>query len=1373
MQNQQSTTNGSGPKVTIHILRGKAARSSREVKGPSLLIGSHAQCDVQMRSAEVAPRHCLISRRSDSVFVAQLEADHPLMLNGAPVTEAGLNDGDRLQIGPFELGVSIEDTPQRKTGDTVARPAFESIRSSLRTASLPVPPRRGPFSDEPVAKPEPKTPRPEVVRSTSESGSLTSEPPSQARSYPPPTASSSAAADLLAEAAGLSGAPASVVSGELASSKPDTVEARLRSIERELEELPSSSSGIPSSGARESVRRERTVEVDPFDSEKQQLAVLRTQILDEQTSLRHDREAHAQRDRELEATEKSLRTKERDLEHQRVTVTEEMLELDRRRKSLDEQKTRLLRVRRQLFQKYRQRREALADLVDEVKGRAAEIDRRQQGLDEEVTHWTRVGQELGQKRAELERRAAELDHRIEGLDQQRQQLETARVELQQRRENLDIRERSIEKIEADLENRKGDIIALESAAQQSRQRADQEAERARRQQAEFQRRLTEVEGQTHAMEVRERHLTELAHKIEMQRQLQIDRDQELASRAAEIREAESVREATEQHLRQREQTLAIREKAVSEQASYLSRQETELQQLAEECAKERVHLNQRSEELERQSQAILQETEVDRQALEARERELEQEHQRREAERLEFEAEKDKWVVRINEVRQFMQELAQRTSMIEAREKQLDTIEAEHRSQRDEVLNEQQVLKSERATLRQEKSATEELVAKINQQAESLDDESERLQALAKELDARQDEVLKRERSWCEEVKHRRAELKRMSEELERKRVLLERESNAHRRRIKKLQGGRVETTGGQSGTTYEQTREFERRYREFEQQIHQVRSQQQQMLEAVLGTVEKTAQRDQDVSSWISKVRAENRRLLETRQSLGREIQQLLAAFQGQMPATQKSASQTLAQGSAPSNASAEDQARFGAQLEQSLRAWSEGLDRFEELILQREADIADQQQEVHTARTELTGLLSMVEEVSANLPGSELEPVVTSDERAPSPAAGAAESSKPVPAQQAPIPRVDTTAKQTTSHTTQRRVTVRTSATTIEASDAVADSTSLPFTAPAGDSSAQHCEPLAAERSPAPSLTTSAAPASGTPIAAFGSKAATSSLGSAQVLEVIHDGPVETCYLVQLPDHRTPTVLRLLVPQWCRDDTRRQSFVAAVKPFVGHRHPNVVAIHELFSTANRLGVVTDYVDGCSLAELGRYGLPPKAVVSYCCQAVRALEFTQKLGLVHRTLWPGRLLVDRQGGLKIHGYGEPDWLTKIHRCEKTRAFARYVAPEERMVGIRPDVRGDLYSIGQIFRELAAHGAKVDASGRLTLAEAYPQEFAVLLDQLIRENPADRCRSVREILQRLETILTQPCMSGNPWPDLPDVMDEVKANRQASGRQAA
>ena len=422
-------------------------------------------------------------------------------------------------------------------------------------------------------------------------------------------------------------------------------------------------------------------------------------------------------------------------------------------------------------------------------------------------------------------------------------------------------------------------------------------------------------------------------------------------------------------------------------------------------------------------------------------------------------------------------------------------------------------------------------------------------------------------------------------------------------------------------------------------------------MLEAVLGTVEKTAQRDQDVSSWISKVRAENRRLLETRRALGRQIQQLLAAFQGQMPATEKTASQTLVHGTAPSSASAKDQAQFAAQLEQSLKAWSEGLDRFEELILQREADIADQQQEVHTARTELTGLLSMVEEVSANLPGSELEPVATSDDGAPSPVASAAESSTPASAQQAPMPRVDTTVQQTTNHTTQRQVTVRTSATTIEAGDVVADSTSLPFTAPAGgDSNAPHCEPLAA----------------------FGSKTATSSLGSAQVLEVIHDGPIETCYLVQLPDHRTPTVLRLLVPQWCRDNTRRQSFVAAVKPFVGHRHPNVVAIHELFSTANRLGVVTDYVDGCSLAELGRYGVPPKAVVNYCCQAVRALEFTQKLGLVHRTLWPGRLLVDRQGGLKIHGYGEPDWLTKIHRCEKTRAFARYVAPEERMVGIRP-----------------------------------------------------------------------------------------------------
>lgn len=95
------------PRITLHILRGRASQKSRVMTGTSLLIGSDSRCDVQMRAASVAPRHCLISRREDGVLATRLSADHPLLINGQLSAEERLKDGDILALGPFELRVEF------------------------------------------------------------------------------------------------------------------------------------------------------------------------------------------------------------------------------------------------------------------------------------------------------------------------------------------------------------------------------------------------------------------------------------------------------------------------------------------------------------------------------------------------------------------------------------------------------------------------------------------------------------------------------------------------------------------------------------------------------------------------------------------------------------------------------------------------------------------------------------------------------------------------------------------------------------------------------------------------------------------------------------------------------------------------------------------------------------------------------------------------------------------------------------------------------------------------------------------------------------------------------------------------------------------
>ena len=100
-----------GPSVTLHILRGRATHNTRQMTGPTLLIGSGSLCDVQMRSPEVAPKHCLLTRGPQGVRVDALDPQYPLAVDGRRCESADLGDGATLTIGPFELRVDVAGDP--------------------------------------------------------------------------------------------------------------------------------------------------------------------------------------------------------------------------------------------------------------------------------------------------------------------------------------------------------------------------------------------------------------------------------------------------------------------------------------------------------------------------------------------------------------------------------------------------------------------------------------------------------------------------------------------------------------------------------------------------------------------------------------------------------------------------------------------------------------------------------------------------------------------------------------------------------------------------------------------------------------------------------------------------------------------------------------------------------------------------------------------------------------------------------------------------------------------------------------------------------------------------------------------------------------
>src|SRR5262249_57404170 len=66
---------------------------------PILLLGRHAECDIQLNSRKVSRRHCCIAQVEDYLVVRDLGSTNGIRINGVRVLEGRLRGSDELTIG--------------------------------------------------------------------------------------------------------------------------------------------------------------------------------------------------------------------------------------------------------------------------------------------------------------------------------------------------------------------------------------------------------------------------------------------------------------------------------------------------------------------------------------------------------------------------------------------------------------------------------------------------------------------------------------------------------------------------------------------------------------------------------------------------------------------------------------------------------------------------------------------------------------------------------------------------------------------------------------------------------------------------------------------------------------------------------------------------------------------------------------------------------------------------------------------------------------------------------------------------------------------------------------------------------------------------
>ncbi|HEX4592387.1 MAG TPA: serine/threonine-protein kinase [Gemmataceae bacterium] len=136
---------------------------------------------------------------------------------------------------------------------------------------------------------------------------------------------------------------------------------------------------------------------------------------------------------------------------------------------------------------------------------------------------------------------------------------------------------------------------------------------------------------------------------------------------------------------------------------------------------------------------------------------------------------------------------------------------------------------------------------------------------------------------------------------------------------------------------------------------------------------------------------------------------------------------------------------------------------------------------------------------------------------------------------------------------------------------------------------------------------------------------------------------------------------------------------------------HPNVVRLWDLDDEGPTPYLVLEYVRGTTLAELVNRPQPIPVAFAFAVirQAVEGLAEAHKLGIVHRDVKPGNLLIGPDGVVKVADLGLAmmvgDRLTRqaAGPADAVPAgTAAYLAPEQALNPRTVDFRADIYSIG-------------------------------------------------------------------------------------------
>lgn len=217
----------------------------------------------------------------------------------------------------------------------------------------------------------------------------------------------------------------------------------------------------------------------------------------------------------------------------------------------------------------------------------------------------------------------------------------------------------------------------------------------------------------------------------------------------------------------------------------------------------------------------------------------------------------------------------------------------------------------------------------------------------------------------------------------------------------------------------------------------------------------------------------------------------------------------------------------------------------------------------------------------------------------------------------------------------------------------------------------------------------------------------------------------------------------------------------------------PRVVAVYEVGEASGMAYIVMQWVAGESLeARVKRAGpLPPAEALAILREVVLALRSAHAAGLVHRDVKPGNIMIDERGGVKLADFGIALPVGAAGACGAADSGSFHFMSPEQALGLPPDPRSDLYSLGATWLfaltglppfpgsaldALMRHREEPPADARERRPEV-TRKCSDLILRLLAKSPQERPPDADAVLREMASagMLLDTDSSGSPFCILP------------------